>query len=361
MTAYQWIDNDQALAAQLPALMAADRLYVDTEFMRERTYFAHLALVQINDGHSNLLIDPTTLADRAPLAALLASRPLVLHACSEDIQALKAWGGTVPEQLEDTQLAAALCGHDLQCGYQRLVKALLDVDVPKDATRTDWLQRPLTEHQLSYAVLDVHHLPALYQQLMDSLDTLGRRAWFDEECARLLADAVAETAPDELWRGVKGAAWADEAARARLQVLAAWRDGAARTRDLPRSFVIKDDVLMAMAQQAPQTLPQLRELGLHPSAVRRSGEALLQMINSADVTTAPPPLPGPPDNAQKRRVKRLRARVNQLAEALALGPEVLARRRWLEQLAREPDRPVAPLMGWRRSLVLEPLLEVIDE
>ena len=246
MTAYQWIDNDRDLADRLPALQAAERLYVDTEFMRERTYFAHLALVQINDGSSNLLVDPTLLEDRAPLAELLAARPVVLHACSEDIQALKAWGGQAPGQLEDTQLAAALCGHDLQSGYQRLVKALLDVDVPKDATRTNWLQRPLSDSQLSYAVLDVHHLPALYETLIASLDALGRRAWFEEECARLLSDAVEEVAPEDLWRSVKGAAWADAPARARLQLLAAWRDGAARTRDLPRSFVIKDDVLMAL-------------------------------------------------------------------------------------------------------------------
>lgn len=359
-TPFSWIDQEAALAPLLQRWQTLPALYVDTEFMRERTYDAVLALVQVNDGQDNALLDPTRLRPEQLMPALLG-RKLVMHACSEDLLALKVWGGEAPRQVEDTQIAAALCGHDLQCGYQKLVRELLGEDIPKDATRTDWLKRPLSRSQLDYAALDVAHLPALHQRLTEELEKLGRLAWWHEECERLVSDALAVTPPEDLWRSVKGAgAVVDDAARLRLQALAAWRDGCARARDLPRSFVLKDTELLSLCQASPLDSRTLSGLGLHPSAVRRYGEQLLDLVNGVS-GPAPEPLPGPPDAATRRAVKRLREVLNRLSAELGLSTEVLARRRWLEALVAHPTRPVAAFLGWRRELVLKPLLESLDD
>ena len=357
---YQWIDTDDSLAPVLGSWASAPRLYMDTEFMRERTYDAVLALVQVNDGDANTLVDPVPLAP-GPLMSVLADKPLVMHACSEDLMALQAWGGEAPRQVEDTQIAAALCGFDLQCGYQKLVQTLLDVDLPKDATRTDWLKRPLSETQLAYAVLDVHYLPALRDELVTRLEALGRLDWWREECDRLVQEALTQTASEDLWRSVKGAAsMVDDGARARLQALAAWRDGCARARNLPRSFVLKDTEMLALCGQPPRNRGELAGLGLHPSAVRRYGDQLMQLLH-ANHGSAPAPLPGAPEPAERQQTKRLRKVAAEIAAQLEVTPEVVARRRWLESLVRQPDSPVPAFMGWRREQVLQPLLEALDE
>ena len=358
--AYQWIDTDKALEAALARWQQAPRLYMDTEFMRERTYDAVLALIQVNDGSGNTLVDPVSLTP-APVMALLADKPLVMHACSEDLMALQAWGGEPPRQVEDTQIAAALCGYDLQCGYQKLVQVLLDVELPKDATRTDWLKRPLSESQLEYAVLDVHYLPDLRDKLVARLEELGRLTWWQEECARLVQEALSQTPAEDLWRGVKGAASLTQPeARARLQALAAWRDGAARARNLPRSFVIMDAELRALCASPPQSSRQLADSGLHPQAIRRYGDQLMQLLHASH-GEAPAALPGAPDAATRNLTKRLRKVVSDVAGQLQIAPEVLARRRWLESLVLDPGKPVPAFQGWRRELVLAPLLEALDE
>ena len=357
---YQWIDNDQALAPMLSRWQQAPRLFMDTEFMRERTYDAVLALIQVNDGQGNVLVDPVSLSP-GPLSSLLAGKTLVMHACSEDLMALQAWAGEAPRQVEDTQIAAALCGHDLQCGYQKLVQTLLDINLPKDATRTDWLKRPLSETQLEYAVLDVHYLPELRDQLVARLEQLDRLAWWREECQRLVDDALSQADSQDLWRSVKGAASLTDAdARARLQALAAWRDGTARARNLPRSFVIKDTEMLTLCSRPPANRGELSASGLHPQAVRRYGEQLLQLLN-ARYGDAPEPLPGAPDASTRDQTRRLRKVVAEIAAQLEVTPEVVARRRWLESLVLQPGRPVPAFQGWRRELVLEPLLEALDE
>lgn len=356
---YRWLDDEAEVAAVQAGWKPGQRLFVDTEFMRERTYWPQLALVQLNDGHHNLLIDPKPMSDPAPLAAVFRHGPLVLHGCSEDLETLRTWPGVLPGQVEDTQIGAALCGFDLQCGYQRIVELLLDVRLPKSATRTDWLQRPLSEEQLDYAVQDVHFLPAVHEEVSSRLAAAGRLPWWQEECERLLRDAAREAVPEELWRQVKGAVSLDDKGRCRLQVLAAWRDRTARAANLPRSFVLKDAELLAVAQSGVASSSDLARLELHPSFVRRHAEAVLGCLAEMADGPVPPPLPGPPEPAARDCLKRLRDQLNQLAASLQLSPEVLARRRWLESLVREPDNLPEPLTGWRHELVALPLLKVL--
>mgnify|MGYP003571133021 CR=1 FL=1 len=361
MTAdFQWIREPDALQARADAMAPEQPLFLDTEFMRERTFFPVLALVQVNDGAGNYLVDPLDEGMPQALAGLLAGRRWVMHSCSEDLQALRRDCSVTPDWVADTQVAAAFCGHDLQCGYQKMVKEVLGVDLPKDVTRSNWLQRPLSERQVDYAVQDVVHLPGLYQRLMDELQRLERLDWWQEDCQRLTADALHEADPDTLWQQVKGAGRLDRPeARARLLALAAWRDGCARARNLPRSFVIKDPELLQLAAEGARSAADLSRIGLHPSLLRRDGDALLELLASAERAEAPAPLPGPPDAAERAAVKRLRGKAAQIAAQLGVTPEIIARRRWLESMVRDPDTAPSAMRGWRYERVYQPLKEVL--
>lgn len=357
---YQWLDRPadvHALAESLPGDLP---LYIDTEFMRERTFWPRLALVQVNTGEEIMLVDPVALPDGEPLRQLLSGRLLYLHGCSEDMEALHRATGDMPARVLDTQIAAALTGEDLQCGYQRLVEQILGITLDKEAQRSDWLRRPLSGKQLHYAAQDVEHLPELVAVLSERLARLGRTAWWQEECQRLLEDVRRQPAPEDAWRKVKGAAGLPPHTLGVLQALAAWRDSAARERDLPRGFVIRDNDLLTLAREQPASAADLGRLGLHAAQVRRDGERILALVEQGRASEPPRPLPGPPSAEQRQLVKRLRQRVAQCARELSVEPEVLMRRRWLEALVRDPQRIPAALSGWRRPVVTEPVLELLS-
>ncbi len=356
---YRWIEDAATLQTAVAGLEAGQTLYLDTEFMRERTFWPQLALVQVNTGDGIWLIDVLALADRRPLAQLLTGRPLVMHACSEDIEALHVFAGVMPVEVLDTQIAASLCGFDLQCSYQRLVRELAGVELPKDATRTDWLKRPLSAQQLAYARDDVVWLPQLATELRERLSNLGRLGWWQEECERLVASVQHQVAEEDAWKQVKGAGHLGGVALSRLRALAAWRDRMARERDLPRGFIVRDPAMLALAEQAPVKREALVALGVHQSVARRDGDTILALLKEAASQPPPPPLPEPPDATQRGQVKQLRSRVAELASGLGLEPEVLVRRRWLEALVRAPERVPEPMQGWRRDRVARPLQEML--
>ena len=353
---YLWCESADALGEWATRLPAGIPLYLDTEFMRERTYYPRLALVQVHDGETIRLID-TTRVPAAALAPALAGRVLVMHACSEDLEALATFTGAYPARVEDTQIAAALVGADMQTSYQRLIEERLGVSLPKGATRTDWLKRPLSDEQLRYAVDDVKYLIELADGLRDQLRRLERLSWWHEECERLRDDARRRAEPGDAWRQVKGASALHGRELAVLEALAKWREARARERDLPKSFLVRDNVLLALSQATQPSLDTLHEVGLHAKAIRRDGETLLALIEEAREAPPPSPLPGPLQPAQRQQVKALRECVAGIAEQLNLKPDVLVRRRWLEALVRDPSRLPEPLTGWRHDLVARPLLE----
>jgi ribonuclease D len=249
---YQWLDSEAALRDWLAGLEPHTPLYLDTEFMRERVFWAQLALVQINTGRELVLIDPLQVSiDR--LTELVEGRHLVMHGCSEDLEVLWQTTGRLPASIGDTQIGAALTGSALQSGYQRLVEDWLAVELPKGATRTDWLQRPLSTEQLRYAVQDVQYLTPLAERLHERLREQGRLSWWEEECARMLREATRVPEAADLWRQVKGAGKLPPDQRAVLQSLAAWRDEQARARNLPRGFVIRDQDLLQLADRQPDS------------------------------------------------------------------------------------------------------------
>jgi ribonuclease D len=356
------IDTDAALADLCRALDRAPALVLDTEFLRERTYRARLCLVQVAAADQLALIDPLALTDPAPLWALLGdtARGKVLHAARQDLEVFHDLSGQVPAPVFDTQVAAALLGFDDQIGYAALVQALLGVALDKTHTRTDWSARPLSAAQLQYAADDVRYLVPVHALLHERLAQRGRLAWAEAECARLTAPALYAADPDQAWRRLRGGGDLPPARQQVLRALAAWREREAQTRDRPRGWILRDEVLYELARRAPQTPQALTAIaGLEDGARRRCGEALLATIDQGlhaepvAVWTHQPPL----ERAQSELARRLMARVRELATAHEIAPALLATRRDIERLVRGTG-PADLWSGWRAELLAPLLVEL---
>ena len=348
-----WISEPAELAAHLAPLSAqptAARVGLDTEFVRERTYWPQLALVQIAVGDAILLVDPLVPGMTAALAPLLVDADVVkvMHSASEDLVAFKHACGVVPTPLFDTQIAAALSGIGAGVGYQRLVQDTLAVALQKGETRSDWMRRPLSPAQLDYAADDVVHLFALHDDLQMRLDALGRGHWLVEDCARMTANAQR----DELERwphlSMRAAQYFDPPAQHRLLRLLRWRDLQARDSDRPRSWILDNELatLLARTPPADRTALQTR-LDAHPKAPRKLGDALWHALNTPlDDEADAPPVRG--DERDKQAMRRLQDAVSQRSAELGLPDGVLASRRWLDSLLESGEWPQA-LAGWRRG------------
>lgn len=360
---HELVTTPERLAQVAAQLACAPAIAVDTEFVRRTTFYARPGLLQLSAGDGEFLIDLVALPDPAALRDLfLAPAPLkVMHSCSEDLEVLKRLFGALPGSLVDTQVAAAMLGHPLQTSYQKLVKAVLDIDVPKDETQSDWTARPLSESQLAYAALDVRHLLPVWDVLRTQLQARGRMAWLEEDCARMLRDAARETAPEDYYRGIGNAWKLRRKALTVLAELARWRELTARQVDKPRAHVVPDAVLWSIAQRQPQTPQQLRTIpDLHPMSLRKHGDALLRIVRDTDVEAPVPALPPPLPRDSKAVLAVLRDVAGSVAGEQGVEPEVLVRRRHLEALiesVRNGDASLPPALdGWRRSLVGERLL-----
>ena len=357
-----WITDPAALDALIAAPPAV--LALDTEFVRERTYWPQLALVQIAAGEDDddiLLVDPLAPGMPAALARVLDDpRSLkLMHSAGEDLIALKYTCNALPQPLFDTQIAAALCGIGAGLGYQRLVQELLGVAVDKGETRSDWLRRPLSPSQLQYAADDVRHLAAAWRALRDRLEADGRTAWLEEDCARMLANA-AQDAP-ERWPhlGMRSAQFLDRDGQIRLLRLLRWRDTYARDHDRPRTWILDNELAQSLARTPPRDLAQLQSiLDSQPKAPRKLATQVLDALNTplADEHDLPP---ARGDDRDRNAYKKLQQAVAERSAELGLPDGVLASRRWIEALQDGEDWPGA-LSGWRRAQLetrLAPILE----
>lgn len=360
---HHWIDRPAELAVALQDKPA--RIGLDTEFVRERTYWPRLALVQIalqapgqpadTASPRVLLVDALAPGMDAALAPLLDDREVlkVMHSASEDLIALRQACGVVPQPLFDTQIAAALAGVGSGLGYQKLVQEIEGVALAKGETRSDWLRRPLSPAQLEYAADDVRHLHALHDVLGAKLQALGRDAWLAQDCARLAA-AAARDEP-ERWPHLpmRAAQFLDAAGQHRLLRLLRWRDLQARRSDRPRTWILDNELAVALARTPPADIAQLQALlDARPKAPRKLAGALWQAL----VTPLPDEAQAPPvrgDDVDRKALRGLQEAVAALSAELGLPDGVLASRRWLEALL-EGEWPEA-LAGWRREL-LEPRL-----
>jgi len=360
MTADALIGDEAALCALVDAWPPGAGIALDTEFVRERTYYPRLCLVQVAAADRLALIDPLAIADARALVAPLIdpTRPKLLHAARQDVEALLPLTGTPLAPVFDTQLAAALLGFASQVGYAELVRQLLGVELAKGHARTDWARRPLSPEQLAYAADDVRYLPALAALLDERLAAAGRRGWMDEESAALTDMSLYRVEPAEAWRRLKGLERLQPAAQRAIRALARWREERAMERDLPRGWVLPDAALYDIAQARPRARGDLSRLASVPRATvdRAGGEILKAISDEPDVPDDPivddEPHAGP---EQLRRLKALQQHLLAIAGELEIQPEVLATRRDLTALLRG-ERELPVLSGWRRTIIGEPLL-----
>ena len=351
------ISDSDSLATFCQALSDAPYIAVDTEFVRERTYYAELALIQVAHGDHAAAIDPLAEGiDLAPLKALLLNPGIVtvFHSGTEDLELLLQLFGELPTPLFDTQVAASLCGSDAQIGYARLVNQRLGITLDKAHQRTNWARRPLSDAQLAYALADVTHLCTLYDLLIEDLTTRGRLSWINEDMATLSNTRRYEVDPYEAWRRVR-IHRTKRRSLAILRELAAWREVTAQKRNLPRPWVLKNDALTQLAEAAPRS----RDAILRLSAVQKMGsrwrdaDRVLKVIEKG-LAVPESDWPELPDRIQtpgeEKLLKTLRALLKTRCEKAEVAPTVVATRRDLELLVIHDEPEIAAMTGWRRAL-----------
>ena len=363
----QFIDKPEQLENFAAAARSAKWLAVDTEFIRERTYFPRLCLIQVASEDAAACIDPLKLQDLSPLRELLLDPGIVkvFHAARQDMEIFLHIWGELPAPIFDTQPAAALLGIGDQVGYGTLIQKVLQVNLAKDHSRTDWSRRPLQKEQTRYALDDVIYLGQAYLRMRRQLEELGRLEWLQSEFEQLTDPATYALEPMKMWRRVKGHQYLKGARLAVLQQLAAWREEQALERDLPRRWVLKDDVLLEIARRTPGTLQELARIrGVESAFVRNNGEALLRVVRKG--------LEMPRDQwpVEKRRPDRLSAGeeaavdilggvLRLIAEEADLSPQVIASRKDLAALLKGHEQ-ARLLQGWRRKVAGEPLQKLLE-
>ena len=350
------IERPDAAVAPLAALDRAGSVALDTEFMRERTFYPQLALVQCADRQGRIvLVDPLDPGMHGVLAELVGNSAALMHSASEDLVALRHTLGTLPARLYDTQIAAAFAGLGPSLGYQALVKTLLDVDLAKAETRSDWLRRPLSDDQLRYAADDVRHLHAAVEALDARLEARGQRERALADMARML-DAAREEADDpQPHLAIRPAASLDRPAQARLRRLLRWRERMAREKDLPKRWLLDNDVALTLARRPPASPQALAGLLEGTRAARRLHLEIAELLaEPMSDEEAAMPLATDVERIDRARLKALQAVVAEQALALDLPEGLLCARRHLESLLSQGAWPGA-LEGWRREVLEGPL------
>lgn len=348
-----FIDQPEELERLCQQLAHSQFLSIDTEFVRERTYYPRLALIQIGNEDIAACIDPLAIDDLSPIKRLFQNRAItkVFHAASQDLEIFQQLFDELPQPLFDTQIAASVLGLGDQIGYANLVKEILDVELDKTQSRTDWLQRPLSTRQIKYAEDDVRYLTRIYPILLKRLDELDRRHWLDEDFAALTDPARYQPNPEQIWRKVKGVNRLKGVQLAILQALAAWREREAMERDIPRRRVIGDELLLDMARQRPKNIDALSKLrGISGGFVGRHGESVLALIQQAQQTPREqwPKLPKIVrlSAAEDAQVDALSAIIKLCAARYRINATNLTNRKELERLVTG-ERDLAILKGWR--------------
>jgi ribonuclease D len=345
-----WIDRDDELPALAHKLESQAWIGVDTEFLRERTFFPKLCLLQLTADGQIWLVDTLRISSLDPLMPALtaALARKVLHSARQDLEAVYLSTKRIMSPVFDTQIAAGCIGLKPQVGYAELVKTLLDVTIPKGQTRTDWSKRPLTRAQLDYAADDVLYLGAVADHLSQRLKELGRESWVLEDCLELEDKQLYEPDPSQAWGRLRGLAQLAPASRGRAKTIAVWREKQARARDLPRAWILADAAIFSAAQGSPPPL--------NDSLAASLEDALKEASN--DVLDDEPSQDARPTPEQKAVIERLSKIVDARAAQLQVNAEILAPRGELKALAMG-KRDSHALKGWRRKEIGTQLLEAI--
>ncbi|EAW9954907.1 TPA: ribonuclease D [Salmonella enterica subsp. enterica serovar Agona] len=370
---YQMIETDDALASLCEAVRACPAIALDTEFVRTRTYYPQLGLIQLFDGANVALIDPLGISDWSPLKAVLRDTGITkfLHAGSEDLEVFLNAFGELPEPLIDTQILAAFCGRPLSWGFAAMVEEYTGVALDKSESRTDWLARPLSERQCEYAAADVWYLLPIAKKLMIETEAAGWLPAALDECRLMQQRRQEIQAPEEAWRDITNAWQLRTRQLACLQLLADWRLRKARERDMAVNFVVREENLWAVARYMRGSLGELDSLGLSGSEIRFHGKTLISLVAKAQALpeeALPEPLLNLMDMPGYRKAfKAIKALVAEVSASHHVSGELLASRRQINQLLNwhwklKPQNGQPELIsGWRAELMAEKLTLLLQE
>ena len=351
------ITTTEQLAEACARLARHPFVTVDTEFLRDATYYPKLCLVQLASPEEGVLVDPMAKGiDLAPLLALMADPAVVkvFHAARQDVEIIWHLGRMIPSPLFDTQIAAMVCGYGDSVGYEQLANDLAKARIDKSSRFTDWSRRPLSEAQLSYALSDVTHLRDIYLHFQQELERTGRTAWLAEEMRVLSAPGTYDLQPEDAWTRLKGRVRKPREL-AILMELAAWREHQAQSRDVPRSRVLKDDALIDIVQRAPRSESDLGELRSIPRGFERSqsGVEILAAVERGlerDHKTLPRLDRPQQRNANGAVLDLLRVLLKAVSDSERVAPKIIATIDDLEAIAADDEADVLALKGWRRTL-----------
>jgi ribonuclease D len=359
-----WIDRSDALPPLAHTLESRAAIGVDTEFLRERTFFPKLCLLQLAAGNDIWCVDTLRGGSLEPLVKALTAvtSRKVIHSARQDLEAIYLSVKRVISPVFDTQIAAGCIGLKPQIGYAELVKTLLDVTLPKGQTRTDWSKRPLTAAQLEYAADDVLYLCEIAERLTERLRTLGREEWVLQDCMALEDASLYEPDPAQAWKRLRGLKQLPPAPRARVRAIAVWRERLARERDLPRGWILSDAAIFKLAEANPRTRAALGSVPELPQPMNDAiADSLLDALREsprAEATDLEPSQETRPTPEQKAVIERLARLVDARAAELGVHAEILAPRGEIKALAMG-ERDAQSLLGWRREVIGEKLLEAI--
>ena len=362
---FEYIDNSEKLHDLITRLQTAEWIALDTEFIREKTYYPRLCLIQIASKDLLACIDPLALPDLQPFLDWLndPKRLKVLHAAWQDLEIFHHLGrGQVPSPIFDTQIAAAVLGIGDQLGYARLVEESLGVVLDKSQSRTDWARRPLTTAQLDYAIDDVRYLRDVYVKMRNQLEKLSRLKWLDKPFQKLADPATYAIDPRHSWERVKGLQILKPQQLAILRELAAWREERALQKDLPRRWLLSDEILLDMARMQPVNAVAMRQIrGLSDDQIdRHSTEWLTGILKGKSL-----PKEEWPQLPRRRKLDSnmaviadvLVAVVNQIANENGITAQMIATRPQIEKMLEEGRVTLAD--DWRGSLVNDIFAQVL--
>ena len=358
-----YIDTPDKLEALCVRLRGQPWLALDTEFMRERTYYPELCLIQVASADLVACVDNLAVPQLEPLLAVLldACTTKVLHAARQDLEIFFHLSGAVPAPVFDTQIAARFVGQPDQAGYGALVQSLLGISLDKSMARTDWSRRPLPPAAIAYAADDVRHLRDLYLRLLDDLAMKGRSTWPEPEFKALVDERLYRPDPEAAWHRVRGVQRLKPQVLATVKSLAAWRERVAMDENRPRQWILKDEALLDLAKQRPADVQALGAIrGFGDGLAKRHGGALLKVLSADNGTADPLPKSPPPlSSGQEALVDALIAVLRLKAAAAKVSTPSLATRSELERLVRG-ERDLELLKDWRLDAAGRDLLAFLE-
>ncbi|HBA66211.1 MAG TPA: ribonuclease D [Methylococcaceae bacterium] len=365
MTAIQYIDTPQKLDELCRQIAKEAWLALDTEFLREKTYYPKFCLLQIATPDWVACVDPIALDDLSALFEAIYNPAItkVFHSCRQDLEIFYQLTGKIPQPIFDTQIAAPLLGFQENPGYAMLVSSFLNINLSKAHTRTDWTVRPLSQAQLQYAADDVIYLCQIYQTMLKKLAELNRLDWLENDFAMLNDPELYDISPENAWLKIRGKNKLTGKQLSIVQTLAEWREQTAQKEDRPRNWLLRDDMMFELAKQQPGTVEEMLKVhNINERMVNKHGKVLCQLINEAKQR---PPVPLHENGRSPKKTQQqeaildiLTALVRIRADENSLNPAILADRKALELLLFEDPESLL-LKGWRYAMAGRELMGLL--